>query len=146
MPSAITWREVPAPFRVLARWVTIAQAAGYGVSLAMLPRVPRTPDMLAGAHAHLLGMTALFAISGVLFAVCEKPEGAWKTRILVAPFAAILVAFTAVWLAKDLDHRFVWLLPVTGLVMTVAFYAQTIVILREIKGVRDEARSVTRER
>jgi hypothetical protein len=128
-----TWRDAPAPFRTLAYWVTIAQAAGYGVSLAMVPRMPRSPDMLVGAHAHLLGMTALFAISGVLFAFCEKPGGAWKTRILAAPFIAILAAFTAVWFAKELDHRFVWLLPVTGLVMTVAFYTQTIRILRELR-------------
>ena len=133
MSSHPTWRDVPAPFRVLARWVTIAQAAGYGVSLAMVPRMPRSPDMLLGAHAHLLGMTALFAISGFLFAFCERPGDAWKTRILAAPFLAILVALTAVWLAKELDHRFVWLLPVTGLVMTAAFYAQTIRILRELR-------------
>jgi hypothetical protein len=38
-----------------------------------------------------------------------------------------------VWLAKELDHRFVWLLPVTGLVMSVAFYTQIIRILRELK-------------
>jgi hypothetical protein len=129
----ITWRDVPHPFRFLARWVTIAQAAGYGVSLAMVPRMPRSPDMLLGAHAHLLGMTALFAITGFLFAFCERPAGAWKTRILAAPFVAILVAFTAVWLAKELDHRFVWLLPVTGVVMTVAFYVQIIRILRELR-------------
>ncbi len=132
-PLPISWRSVPPSFRVLARWVTIAQAAGYGVSLAMVPRMPRSPDMLAGAHAHLLGMTALFAISGFLFAFCERPRGAWKTRLIATPFLAILVAFTAVWFAKELDHRFVWLLPVTGLVMTVAFYTQTIRILREVK-------------
>lgn len=131
-----SWRTVPPAFRVLARWVTIAQAAGYGVSLAMVPRMPRSPDMLLGAHAHLLGMTALFAITGFLFVFCERPGGAWKTRILAAPFLAILVAFTAVWLAKELDHRFVWLLPVTGLVMTVAFYAQIIRILRELREAR----------
>jgi len=131
----ITWRDVPRAFRVFARWVTIAQAAGYGVSLAMVPRMPRSPDMLPGAHAHLLGMTALFAITGFLFTFCERPAGVWKTRFLAAPFLAILVAFTAVWSAKELDHRFVWLLPVTGVVMTVAFYAQTIRILRELKAV-----------
>jgi len=137
MLTAIAWRGVPHPFRELARWVTIAQAAGYGVSLAMLPRVPHSPDMLPGAHAHLLGMTVLFAISGFLFAVCERPTGPWKARLIVAPFVAILVAFTAVWFAKVFDHRFVWLLPVTGLVMTVAFYMQTVVILRELKAARD---------
>jgi hypothetical protein len=136
MSSHPTWRDVPAPFRTLAYWVTIAQAAGYGVSLAMVPRVPHSPDMLLAAHGHLLGMTALFAISGFLFAFCEKPGGAWKSRILAAPFLAILVAFTAVWFAKELDHRFVWLLPVTGLVMSVAFYTQIIRILRELKAAR----------
>ena len=135
---APTWRDVPRPLRVLARWVTIAQAAGYGVSLALVPRMPHSPDMLLGAHAHLLGMTALFAITGLLFAVCERPAGAWKTRLIAAPFLAILVAFTAVWFAKSFDQRWVWALPVTGLVMTVAFYTQTVIILRELKAAARE--------
>ena len=119
-PPVVTWRDVPAPLRVLARWVTIAQAAGYGVSLVMVPRLPRTADTLAAAHAHLLGMTALFAITGLCFALCERPGGRWKTALLATPFIAILVAFTAVWLAKELDHRLTLLLPVTGVVMSLA--------------------------
>ena len=135
MPStpALTWRSVPRPLRLLARWVTITQAAGYGVSLVLLPRMPRTPDMLLSTHAHLLGMTAMFALSGVCFALCERPAGRWKMVIIAAPFLAILAAFTAVWLASAVNHRFVWVLPVTGTVMTLCFYTQTVVVLRELR-------------
>ena len=135
MPTAPTllWRDVPRSLRLVARWVTIAQAAGYGVSLVLVPRMPRSPDMLLSTHAHLLGMTALFALSGACFALCERPAGRWKSAIIVVPFIAILTAFTAVWLASALDHRFVWLLRVTGAVITVAFYTQTVVILRALR-------------
>ena len=131
--TTFTWRDAPPALRLLARWVTITQAAGYGISLVLLPRIPRTPDTLLSTHAHLFAMTALFAISGVCFALCERPAGRWKTAILVTPFLAILGGLMAVWLASTVDHRFVWLMPVTGGVMSLAFYTQVVVVLRELR-------------
>jgi hypothetical protein len=136
-PLPFTWRDAPPALRLLARWVTITQAAGYGISLVLLPRMPRTPDMLLTTHAHLLGMTAVFALSGVCFALCERPTGRWKAAIMVTPFLAILAGLMAVWLASVLDHRFVWVMPVTGTVMSLAFYVQVVVVLRELRKAAD---------
>lgn len=146
--TTITWADVPQPFRVLARWITIAQAAGFGVGLAFarqnIARFSSGPDgatlvahdLLLSAHSHLLGMTALFALSGVCFALCRTPTGSLKTALLSAPFFAIMVAFTAIWLMKY-AHAFVWLLLAANLLMTVVFYWQIIVTLRELRKARN---------
>lgn len=144
MPDTLTWDRVPRSFRILARWITIAQAAGYGVSIAfardttsrfMSGDAVDTHALLQSAHSHLLGMTALFALSGVSFALCSSPDGRLKAAALRTPFAAILVAFTALWLMKSVPVL-VWVLLASQLVMAVAFYFQTIVTLRELRRVR----------
>lgn len=151
--AAWTWASVPRPVRQLARWVTIAQAAGYGVGLALVRQALNLPgseasgtdgpsvaepltQMLLSTHSHLLGMTALFTISGIAFSLCERPGDPWKQRILIAPFVAIVTAFTAVWLMKYWHGPFSWVLVAANVAMAVAFYTQIIVVLRELRRVR----------
>ena len=84
----LTWAQVPRPLRLLARWITIAQAAGYGVSIAFARQMAARFDgpagadnhaLLLSAHSHLLGMTALFALSGACYALCSKPKDPLKS-------------------------------------------------------------------
>ena len=141
--SPLTWARVPRSLRTLARWITIAQAAGYGVSIAfareMAARLRNangvdTHELLLSAHSHLLGMTALFALSGLCYALCSRPKEPLKTIAIAAPFAAILVAFTAVWLMR-FSASFSGLLLAAHGVMAVVFYYQIIVTLRELRAV-----------
>ena len=137
-----TWADVPRTFRTLARWITIAQAAGFGVSLVFARQTASRflatstgadlHDLLQSAHSHLLGMTALFAMSGFCFALCERPRDPWKSIVLAAPFLAIMLAFLAVYLMKY-STLFAWVLIAANLVMTVAFYVQVIATLRALR-------------
>ena len=137
-----TWASVPRTFRTLARWITIAQAAGFGVSLVFARQTanrflagaggPDLPILLQSAHSHLLGMTALFAMSGFCFALCERPRDPVKSVVLAAPFLAIMLAFVAVWLLKY-SLLWAWVLVAANLVMTVAFYIQVIATLRALR-------------
>jgi len=142
--TSLTWDDVPRPIRVLARWITIAQAAGYGVSIAFARETVGkfrsggnidTHELLLSAHSHLLSMTALFALSGFCFALGTIPREPLKSWVLRAPFVAILVGFTAVWLAKYWAPL-VWMLVACQLLMAVAFYWQIIVTMRELRRVR----------
>lgn len=139
----VTWAQVPKPFRVLARWITIAQAAGYGVSIAFArqmagrfagPGGADNHELLLAAHSHLLGMTALFALSGTCYALCSRPREPLKTMAIAAPFAAIMVAFTAVFLMR-FSPAFALLLVAAQLAMAVVFYYQIVVTLRELRAV-----------
>ena len=165
---SVSWRHVSAPLRTLARWVTIVQLVGYTTSLVLVWHTTRLvppgvatryrgadptategamqfpksfAEMLTITHTHLLSMAVIFLLTGLGVALCERPSDPWKRRLIAEPFVALLVSFSAMWLMRYFDARFAWLLEASSAVLAVTFYAQSYLILREIRRAeREETR------
>jgi hypothetical protein len=154
-----TWRGVPPVLRSLARWVVIVQLVGYTTSLVFIWHTTRMvpsgiesryrgadPETVQGAmqfpksfaemltitHTHLLSMAVIFVITGIGLALCERVAERWKRFLVVEPFVALLVSFSAMWLMRYADPRFSWLLEASSSVLAVTFYVQSYLILREL--------------
>ena len=154
-----TWRAVSPALRSLARWVVIVQLVGYTTSLVfiwhttrMVPsgiesryrgadpetaqgamQFPKSfAEMLTITHTHVLSMAVIFVITGIGVALCERVGERWKRFLVVEPFVALLVSFSAMWLMRYADPRFSWLLQVSSSVLAVTFYLQSYLILREL--------------
>lgn len=165
MAPAPGWSVLPAPFRALGRWLTLIQLVGYSTSLVhvwhttrMVPggiaehyrgadpsaaegamQFPKSfTEMLTITHTHLLAMAAVFAFSGLAFALCERVPPRWQRILIVEPLVALLVSFTAMWLMRYVDGRFAWLLQLSSTVLAVTFYLQCAFVLREL-GWRDRS-------
>lgn len=155
----LTWRSAPPALRTLARWVVIVQLVGYTTSLVFVWRTTRltppgiethyrgsNPDSTEGAmqfpksftemltitHTHLLSMAVIFVLMGIGIALCDRLPERWKRILVVEPFAALLVSFSAMWLMRYADPRFSWLLEASSSVLAATFYAQAYLILREL--------------
>lgn len=155
----MTWRDVPIPLRSLARWIVIVQLVGYTTSLVFVwhttrlappgiesryrganPDVPDGPmrfpksfaEMLTITHTHLLSMAVIFVVTGFGVALCSRVSERWKRFLVVEPFVALLVSFSAMWLMRYADARFAWLLEASSAVLAVSFYVQSYLILREL--------------
>ena len=89
-------------------------------------------EMLTITHTHLLSMAVIFVITGVGVALCERVGERWKRFLVVEPFVALLVSFSAMWLMRYVDPRFSWLLEASSSVLAVTFYVQSYLILREL--------------
>jgi hypothetical protein len=162
-PVFPTWRTLPPVIRGIGRWLTVVQLVGYTTALVfvrsttgMSPtgiaehyrgsenvdgamQFPKSfAEMLVITHTHLLGMAALFVLSGVGLALCERVSERWKHLLCIEPFVALLVSFTAMWLMRYLDPRFSLLLALSSGLMAVTFYAQSILVFREL-GWRERA-------
>jgi len=164
-PAMFSWRSLPPVFRSLGRWVTAAQLLGYttslvfvwwttrlsyagvgaryrgdeGVETAAAMQFPKSfGEMLTITHTHLLAMTVVFALSGVSLALCERITPRWKGWLIAEPFAALLVSFSAMWLMRWVDPRFGYLLMASSALLAITFYAQSLLVLREL-GIRDRA-------
>ncbi|MBA3496889.1 MAG: hypothetical protein H0T86_07270 [Gemmatimonadales bacterium] len=154
------WRQLSPALRALGLWVTIVQLAGYTTGLlfvyhttGMTPpgataqyrgsdstvvtdaamKFPKSyAEMLNITHTHLLGMAAIFVVSGVALALCERPAERWRVFLIAEPFAALLVSFTAMWLMRYVDPGYSWLLTLSSGLMAITFYAQSLLVLREL--------------
>jgi len=156
-PVPPSWSTLPSSFRALGRWVTLVQMVGYTTSLVyvwqttrLLPagiadhyrgsetaegamQFPKSfSQMLAITHTHMLSMAVIFVLSGVSLALCERvPEGR-KRFLIVEPFVALLVSFSAMWLMRYADPRFSILLALSSTLMALTFYLQCALVLREL--------------
>jgi hypothetical protein len=161
----LSWSGLPEVIRSLGRWITILQVVGYTTSLVfiwhttgMTPAGVATryrgsdPDtaedamqfaksfseMLTVTHTHLFSMAAIFVFSGLALALCARPSERWRRILVVEPFVALLVSFSAMWLMRYADPRFSWLLGVSSGLMAITFYVQSFFVLRELMA-RDSA-------
>jgi len=89
-------------------------------------------EMLTVTHTHLLGMAVIFSISGFCLALCSRPGERWRRFLIVEPFVALLLSFSAMWLMRYVDGRFAWLLEASSASMAVVFYVQSWYVLREL--------------
>ena len=89
-------------------------------------------EMLTITHTHLLAMATIFAISGLCLALCARPAERWRRWLIVEPFVALLVSFSAMWLMRYVDPRFSWLLEASSASLAIVFYVQSWYILREL--------------
>ena len=151
------------PLRALARWMTVVQLIGYTTALIFIRHTTgMTPsgaalryrgsdpdaaesamqfsksfaEMLNITHTHLLSMAAIFVFSGFGIALCSRPSELWRRVLIVEPFIALLVSFSAMWLMRYVDARFSWLLALSSSVIALTFYTQSFFILRELTGRR----------
>ena len=158
-----TWDDVPPLVRSLGWWVTVVQLVGYTTSLIyvwhttrMLPPEIAThyrgtdpaaeqgamqfaksfAEMLTITHTHLLSMAVIFLVSGLGTALCSWPSERWRRVLIVEPFAALLVSFSAMWLMRYVDGRFAWLLEASSGLMAGTFYVQSYLIVRDLRRTR----------
>jgi hypothetical protein len=154
-----SWSSLPETIRALGRWITIVQLVGYTTSLLFIRHTTgmtpvgvatryrgSAPDAAEGAmqfaksfsemltvtHTHLFSMAAIFVFSGLALALCARPSERWRRILIVEPFVALLVSFSAMWLMRYADARFSWLLGLSSGLMAVTFYVQSFFILREL--------------
>ena len=155
----LSWSVIPEPIRSVARWITIVQLIGYTTSLLFIHQTTgMTPkgvaeryrgsaaetteaamqfpkslsEMLTVTHTHLFSMAVIFVFSGLALALCSRPSERWRRILIVEPFVALLVSFSAMWLMRYVDPHFSWLLELSSGVMAVTFYVQSFFILREL--------------
>jgi hypothetical protein len=155
----VSWRTLPRTVRALGRWITIVQLVGYTTSLVFIQHTTgmtasgvatryrgsdpnaaegamqfakSLPEMLTVTHTHLFSMATIFVFSGLSLALCAKPSEGWRRLLIVEPFIALLVSFSAMWLMRYVDARFSWLLGLSSAIMAATFYLQSFYILREL--------------
>lgn len=156
---SLSWGSLPGSIRALGRWITIVQLVGYTTSLIFIRHTtgltaagvaaryrgsdPEAAEgamqfaksfseMLTVTHTHLFSMATIFVFSGLSLALCTRPAERWRRILIIEPFVALLVSFSAMWLMRYADARFSWLLGISSTVMAATFYLQSFYVVREL--------------
>jgi hypothetical protein len=156
---SLSWDSLPGSIRALGWWITIVQLVGYTTSLIFVRHTtgltaagvatryrgsdPEAAEgamqfaksfseMLTVTHTHLFSMATIFVVSGLSLALCTRPAERWRRILIVEPFVALLVSFSAMWLMRYADARFSWLLGISSTIMAATFYLQSFYIVREL--------------
>jgi hypothetical protein len=156
---ALSWSRLPRTIRALGWCITLVQLVGYTTSLVFIGHTTgltaagvatryrgSEPDTAEGAmqfaksfsemltitHTHLFSMATIFVIGGLSLALCLRPSERWRRILIIEPFVALLVSFSAMWLMRYVDARFSWLLGLSSAIMAATFYLQSFYIVREL--------------
>ncbi len=92
------------------------------------------PEMLNIIHTHILTMSVIFAISGLITLLTGVFRPGFRKLIVVEPFIGILVTFAGLWATRYLGKGFSWLVSLSGAMMALAFAAQCVAVVRELFG------------
>jgi hypothetical protein len=131
-----TTRLVPSGVASRYRGASIDSLAsgGGGAGGAAPMQFPKSlGEMLTITHTHLLSMAVIFVLTGIGVALCTRPDERWRRFLIVEPFVALLVSFSAMWLMRYVDGHFAWLLEASSAMLAITFYVQSFLILRELR-------------
>ena len=96
--------------------------ADTGTSIEELARV---------SHIHLFGISIIFLLTGVIFALSETPI--WvRVSLVVVPYLTILMDIGSWWFTKYLDLAFAYVVIAGGACMGLALAAQILIPLWEM--------------
>jgi len=96
-------------------------------------------EMLNIIHTHILTMTFIFALSGLLTLMTDSLPGKLRKVVVIEPFVGILATFAGLWLMRYVHPAFSWLVSLSGTLMALAFAGQCLALWREIRRKPTEA-------
>ncbi|HET6401213.1 MAG TPA: hypothetical protein VFH95_07415 [Candidatus Kapabacteria bacterium] len=96
-------------------------------------------EMLNIIHTHILSMTFLFSLSGLITLMTASTGTKFRKFVVIEPFIGILVTFAGLWLMRYVHPAFSWLVSLSGTLMALAFAGQCWAVIQEMKFAREGA-------
>ena len=90
-------------------------------------------EMLNIIHTHILSMTFLFALSGIITLMTASTGTRFRKFVVIEPFAGILVTFAGLWLTRYVHPAFSRLVALSGITMAACFVGQCWAVIKELR-------------
>lgn len=87
-------------------------------------------DMLTTTHNHILGLSPLFLIVGLLY-LMTGPTGWVRIAIATEPFLSLILTFGGLWVMRYWWSPFVYVVIASGTAMLLCFGWMCLVIIKE---------------
>lgn len=90
-------------------------------------------EMLNIIHTHILTMTIIFSMSGLITLMTSVTSPSLKKFIILEPFYGILATFFGLWMTRYVHSAFSWITMASGIMMALAFFVQCFLVVRELR-------------
>jgi|AntRauTorcE11897_2_1112592.scaffolds.fasta_scaffold11921_2 hypothetical protein len=87
-------------------------------------------EMLTTTHNHILGLSPLFLIIGLLY-LATGPVSSWRMLIAAEPFLSLILTFGGLWVMRYWWAPFVYVVIASGTAMLLCFGWMSLVIMKE---------------
>ncbi|WP_298556137.1 hypothetical protein [uncultured Algibacter sp.] len=99
---------------------------------AEVMRFKKSPqEMLTLVHNHILSMSIIFFLVGLLVSITKLPKKL-KTFLIVEPFLSVILTFGGLYLLWTGMLWMKYIVMLSGILMTLTFTASTLIILKQV--------------
>ena len=88
-------------------------------------------EMLTVVHTHVLSMSMIFFLLGILVWLTKLPKGL-KIFLTIEPFLSVLLTFGGIYLLWSGVLWFKYIVLFSGILMTISFVASTFLVLFQL--------------
>ena len=88
-------------------------------------------EMLTVVHTHVLSMSMIFFLLGILVWLTKLPKGL-KIFLTLEPFLSVLLTFGGIYLLWSGVLWFKYIVLFSGILMTISFVASTLLVLFQL--------------
>ena len=89
-------------------------------------------ELFNTTHPHVISMTFIFLIIGVIFYFNSIITGTMKTILIIEPFIAIIITFGGIWVVRFIHPGFSYVVILSGILMYVSFFIMASTIFYEL--------------
>ena len=89
-------------------------------------------ELLNTTHNHVISMTFIFLIIGIIFYFNSIITGAMKTILIIEPFISIIITFGGIWLVRFIHPEFSYVVILSGTLMYLSFFIMASTIFYEL--------------
>ena len=89
-------------------------------------------ELLNTTHTHVISMTFIFLIIGVIFYFNSIITGVMKTILILEPFISIIMTFGGIWIVRFIHPEFSYVVILSGILMYLSFFIMASTIFYEL--------------
>jgi hypothetical protein len=94
---------------------------------------PKTSqEMLVTTHSHILSLSVIFLILGMIFSFSDTVKGRMKTFLMVEPLASVGLTFGSLLLVRYVSSAFVWITVISGSAMYASFFIVSAILIYDL--------------
>lgn len=87
-------------------------------------------EMLTIVHTHILSMSVIFFVMGILVWITNFPNG-WKSFLSIEPFVSLILTFGGIYLMWKGVIWFKYVVVFSGILMTLTFTFSVLLVIKQ---------------